>query len=68
MKLISNFVVPQPAQQANTLHILTNISVSKGNHTMMFSLLIEYNMKKVFLEKLYTRCDEETIPQFFSKN
>ena len=34
---------------------------------MIFGQLIEYNMRNIFLEKLYTKCDVETIPRPFSE-
>ena len=34
---------------------------------MKFGQLLEYNMRKNFLEKSYTKCDRETIPRLFSK-
>ena len=40
---------------------------SKGNQTMKFSQLIEYNMRKLFVEKSYTKCAGETIPRPLSK-
>ena len=43
------------------------ISRSKVNETIKFGLLIEYNMKNIFLEKLYTKYGQETIPRHFSK-
>ena len=39
----------QPVEQ--TIHILPNIPRSKGNQTMKFGKLIEYNMRNIFLEK-----------------
>ena len=39
-----------------------NISRRKGNQTKKFRQLIEYNMRKVILEKSYTLCGGETIP------
>ena len=30
---------------------------------MKFDQLIEYNMRKIFIEKLYTKCAGETIPR-----
>ena len=45
--------------------VLSNISRSKGNHTMKFGQLIEYNMKNIFLEKSYLKCDGETNPKLF---
>ena len=35
---------------------------------MKFGQLIEYNMRNIFVEKSYTKCDGETIPRPFSKN
>ena len=43
-------------------HLLPNMSRSKGNHVMKFGQLIEYNTRSIFVEKLYTKCDGETIP------
>ena len=66
-KLISKFMMSQPKKQTITTHILSNISRSKGNQTMKFCQLIEYNMGNIFLEKSYRECGEETIPRPFSK-
>ena len=33
---------------------------------MTFGQLIECNMRSIFLEKSYTKCDGETIPRLFS--
>ena len=41
--------------------ILTNISTSKGNQAMKFGQLIEFNLRNIFLEKLYTKCDGEKL-------
>ena len=49
------------------MHILHNMSRSKGNHVMQFGQLIEYNMRNI-LEKSYTKCGEETSPRPFSGN
>ena len=38
-------------KQLYYLHIFPNISKSKGNQTMKFGQLIEYNKKKTFLLK-----------------
>ena len=47
--------------------MLTNISRSKENQVMQFGQLIEYNMRNIFPEKLYTKCARETIPRPFYK-
>ena len=49
------------------MQILTYISRSKGNQAMKFGQLIEYNLRKIFLNKSYTKCGGETIPRPFSK-
>ena len=53
--------------QTITIHILTNISRSKGKQITKSGQLIKYNMKKNFLEKSYTKCGGDTIPRPFSK-
>ena len=42
----------QPGQQTIAIHILSNISQSKGNQTMKFGQAIEDNKRIVFLQKL----------------
>ena len=64
----------QTGQQIVTIHIITrhilpNISRSKGNQTIKFGQLIEYNLRNIFLEKLYTKYDGEASPgPFYKKN
>ena len=55
----------QPSLQTITIHILPNISQSKGNQTMKFGQLIEY----VFLQKLCQKRGRETSsrPHYFLK-
>ena len=57
----------QPGSQTIAIHMLINISRSKGNQKMKFGQLIEHNTRNIFLEKSYTKCDGETIPRPFSK-
>ena len=52
---------------AYSIHILTNISRTKGNQAIKFIQLIVHNMRNIFLEKSYTKCDGETISRPFSK-
>ena len=40
------------------MHILPNISRSKGNEALKFGQLIEYNMRNIFVEKSYAKCDK----------
>ena len=49
---ISKFMTSQPEKQLQYNTILPNISRSKGNMTMKFCQLLEYNMKNIFLEKI----------------
>ena len=57
----------QPGKQTNAIHILPNISRSKGNQKIKFGQLIEYNTRSRFLEKSYTKCGGETSAKPFSK-
>ena len=58
-------MTPQSGKQTIARHLLTNISRSKDNQTMKFGRLIEYNMRKIFLEKL--KRGGQTISRPFSK-
>ena len=57
----------QPGKQTIEIHILFNISKSKGNQTKKFGQLIEYDIRDIFLEKSYSKCCGESIPRPFSK-
>ena len=67
IKLISKFMTSQPDYQAIAIHILPNISRTKGIQTVKFGQLIEYNIRNIFFEKSYTKCGRETIPRPSSK-
>ena len=57
----------QTGKHTIVIHVLPNISRSKGNQTMKFGQLIEYNMRNIFLKKSYTKCGRETSPRPFSE-
>ena len=42
----------QPGLQTIVIHILSNIFHSKGNQTMKFGELIEYNKRNIFFSKI----------------
>ena len=48
--------------------MLSKISRKKGNKTIKFGHLIEYNMKNIFLEKSYQNVIEKPFPDPFLKN
>ena len=51
-----------------SIHILLNISRTKGIQTVTFFFqLIKYNMRNIFLEKSYIECIGETAPRTSSK-
>ena len=51
------------------IHILTNISRTKGNQTMKFGQLIEYNMRIIFFLKNHTEnVVEKLFPDLFLQN
>ena len=45
---------------------MPNISRGKGDQTMKFGQLIEYNMKSIFLETWCIKCGGKTSPRPFS--
>ena len=45
-------MTPQPDLQTIEIHILPNISQTKGNQTMKFGQLIEFNKRNIFLKKI----------------
>ena len=54
-------MTPQPGSQTIAIHILPNISRGRGNQTMKFDQLVEYNMRNIFVEKSYTKFAGEII-------
>ena len=61
-------MISQVRQRIVTIHILPNISRSKGYQAMKFGQLIEYNMIMIILEKSYTKCSgEASSPRPFHK-
>ena len=50
----------QPGLQTIAIHILPNISQSKGNQTMKFGQSIEFTKRNIFVQKLSRKLGEET--------
>ena len=46
------FMTSQSGLEIIAIHIFFNISQSKGNQTKKFGKLMEYNKRKIFLQKL----------------
>ena len=57
----------QSGKQTVAINILSNISRSKGNQAMKFGQLIKHNMKNIFFEKSYTKCEEKLLSDPFKK-
>ena len=53
-------MMSQTGLQTIAIHILRNISQSKGYKTMKFGQLIEYNKGNIFLQKLFRKWVNET--------
>ena len=51
----------------NYIHILSNISRSKGNHTRKFGQLVEYTTSNIFPEKSYSNGGGEASYRPFYK-
>ena len=61
-------MMSQTEQQIITIHILPNISRSKGNQKMKFGELIGYNMSNIFLKSHTKSTIKKPIPDHFIKN
>ena len=57
----------QPGKQAIAIHIMPNISRSKGNRTMKFGQFIEYNVEIFFLKNHTQRLVEKLVTDPFSE-
>ena len=57
----------QTEQKITAIHMVSNISRSKGNQTIKFSQSIEYSMGNIFLEKPHTKCRGEASSRSFYK-
>ena len=53
--------------QTIIIYILPNISRSKGNQTMKFDQLMEYNMRNIFIGKSYTKNVVEILNMFLNQ-
>ena len=49
------------------LGLLPHVWRIKGNQKMKFDQLIEYNVRNIFLENSYTKCDGATCLRPFSE-
>ena len=58
----------QPSYQTIAIHILPNISRSKGNQTMKSGQLIECNMRNISLKNHTQNMMEKLVPDPFLKN
>ena len=59
----------QPGKQTIAIHILPNISRSKDIQPMKFGQLLEYNTRKIVLEKSHVKCGgEKLFPDPILKN
>ena len=62
IRLISKFMTLQPGyKQLQYTYCLISQHV-KTDEAIKPGQLIEYNLRKIFLEKSYTKCGGETIP------
>ena len=69
IRLISKYMTSQPGLQTIAINILTNTTKSNDNQAMIFSQLMEYNMRNMFIEKSYTMYAMEIlITEPFLKN
>ena len=60
-------MMSETGKQIITIRIQSNISRGKDNQIMKFGQLIEYNIRKLFLEKSYPNIVEKLVPDLFPK-
>ena len=60
-------MMSQLGKQTIAIHILPNISRSKGNQTMKLGQLTEHNTRNILLEESYIKCGGEAVPHPFLK-
>ena len=65
IRLTSKFMTLQPGLQTIAIHIFPNISQSKGNLTMKFGQLIEYNKRNVFIKNYAENETGRLVPGLF---
>ena len=49
----------QPGYQTIAIHVLPNISRSKGNQTIKFGQVIQHNKKNIFIQKSFRKQNRE---------
>ena len=55
----------QPGLQTIAIHVLPKISQSKGNQTMKFGQLIEYNKRNIFFKNYAENEASRLVPDLF---
>ena len=61
-------MMSQPGKKTIAIHMLPNISRNKGNQTMKFVQLLQYNVGKIFLKNHTQNVVEKLFPGLFLKN
>ena len=67
LRLISKFMTSQTGKETIAIGIMPNNSRSKGNQTVKFGQLIEFNMRDIFVEKSFKKYGGESSPRPFFK-
>ena len=62
LRLISRFMTSQHGKQTLAIHILSNISISKGNQTMKFGQLVDMTWEIIFLKSDAKNVVEKLFP------
>ena len=66
IRLISKFMMSQPAKQTIAINILSSISGSKSNQAVKLGQLIQYNKRNVFFFKSYAENEAgRLVPDLF---
>ena len=65
IRLTSKFVTSQPGLETIAIHILSNMSQSKGNQTITFRQLIELSRQLFFFKNYAENEARRLVPDLF---
>ena len=63
ISFILKVMMSQLGKKTISIHILPNISRTKGNQTIKFGQLRKCNTRNIFVEKSYAKCGGKIVPR-----
>ena len=66
VRLTSKFMTPKTGEQITAIHVLSNISGSKGNQIVKRGQSIKHNLRNIYLQKSCRKYGRKTSSKPFS--